>query len=250
VLLTAGQALAITLPFTEDFATDSAQWLNVLDWVPSGGPDDGSHARMSANFLLSEPDDAFPAFKGEDQTLSLGFAASGGAFVGDWIAAGVRQLTAHVRHDLEQPVAYFVRLAPAPANFPGAVGFTSPVPPGVWSEIRFPVNPASLLFLEGAGSFETVINRIGNVQIGLFVPESLAGVDQSFNLEIDKISEAASGLILVQGLLTLACVGAGGVRGNLVRTAHRDADGKWIRPTTPSLRRPDLRQVDGQEKGR
>lgn len=210
-LIYAGTAAALTIPFTEEFVSDSANWLNApetafLDFVPSGGPDGSSYASTSFSFENNVDGDTVAMFKGEDLSATLGVVASDGAFVGDW-ASRVSQFSAWVRHDALEPLQYFVRLAP-PGNFPGAFGFGPFVAPNTWTKLTFAINddPGSLFFFEG-GSFASVLGNIANIQLGPFVPASLAGSDQVMAFDLDKpmiVPEPPSALLAWMGLAGVA----------------------------------------------
>ena len=53
--------------------------------------------------------------------------------------------------------------------------------------------------------FATVFSSIGNLQIGVFVPAALAGVDQSFTFDVDGVtvvpSPPVAALLALSGLL-------------------------------------------------
>lgn len=201
VALSAAQA--VTVPFTEDFVGDSANWYDSAGtspagYVSSGGPDGGSYASTTLNFVGLSEGDTPVLFRAQDE-----FGSSGGAFVGDWDTAGVTEFTFYVRHNADVPLNYFVRYA-TPINFPGAnsVIFT-PVQPETWTLISIPV-PDPFAVYEGPFGFEDVFTDIGHLQPGVSVPAELAGVDESFTFDIDKVSivpEPASLLLVAAGAL-------------------------------------------------
>lgn len=199
-------ATAQTVPFTEEFSSDSADWRDAigvaeLDWSDSGGVDDSGFAFGSFNFLNSNADDTPALQRAQDEWNS-----SGNAFVGDWLDAGVTEFHMSVRHNAPEPLSYFARFA-GPANFPGAIAIEfAPVLPGVWTEIAFAIDPLNpQIILEGF-PFEDVFSNIGHVQIGVTVPASLAGVDASYTFDVDRVGivpEPAS-LVLLLGLAAFA----------------------------------------------
>lgn len=175
------------VPFTEDFVADSANWFDnsggsPLGWSPAGGPDGSSFALGSFNFVGSAPEDTPVIFRAQDE-----FGSSGGAFEGSWIADGVTEFSAFVQHDAGMPLTFFTRFS-GPANFPGAFAIQFvPVPPNIWTEISFGIDPLNPQFVTFEGSdFETVFGNIGHIQIGVSVPEALAGLDQTFTFGVDK----------------------------------------------------------------
>ncbi len=205
-----------TVPFTEDFAADAAGWYDAagtspLSWVAAGGPDGGSFASTTFTFVNSAADDTAIQFRAQDE-----FGSSGGALEGNWIEDGVAGFSAFVRHDAGVPLAFFTRFS-GPGNFPGAVAVSfAPVPANTWTPIAFAIDPASPQFVSFEGTdFDIVFSNVGHVQVGVSVPEELAGVDQSFTFDIDKPA-------IVPEPTALGFLGAGGVL-MLLRRCRRAA---------------------------
>ena len=196
-------ALGVVNPFTEDFGSGAAGWTNFnnsapLTAVASGGPDGGAYTAGSFNFVGQAANATPVVVRGEG-----GF--SGGAFVGDWISAGVVSMSVWVRHDAPVPLTYFSRMAQTP--FPGAIAVSfAPVAPNTWTQLQFGINAANPQFINFEMSdFATIFSNIGRVQFGVMVPSSLAGVDQAFTFEYDKVSivpaPAGLGVLGLAGLL-------------------------------------------------
>lgn len=194
-------AFAATVPFTENFTADSANWFNAtatapVDWQAAGGPDGSSYATTGFNPVNSELDDTAVLFRAQDE-----FGSSGNQFVGDYLTEGVTEFSAFVRHDATVPLNFFVRFS-SPINFPGgvAIGFV-PVLPNVWTEITIPINAFNPQFVTFEGSdFATVFGNIGHVQVGPSIPAALVGVDANFTFDLDQptiVPEPASGLMLL-----------------------------------------------------
>lgn len=191
VLATTLSVQAAVVPFTEDFTAGSANWkfdpAGATDstWIPAGGPDASAYISQDFNFINSGSGDTPAFFRGQDA-----FDSSGDAFVGDWISQGVTQFSMWVRHNAPEPVTFFTRFA-TPGNFPGAdaVEFV-PVAPNTWTLITFEISPtATNIVYEGpASTFDSVFGDVGNVQIGAFVSDTLAGVDQTYTFDLDQIS--------------------------------------------------------------
>ncbi len=206
-----GTASALTVPFTEEFATTVSNWRNsnnseLLTFVASGGPDGSSYASGQINYFgFSNPfGGGATVFRGQQSG-----GASGGAFVGNWLAGGVHEVSIWVRQNTTENLTFFLRIATA-GNFPGATYNSSTVVvPNTWTLVTFATDPASPCFPEfppPGGTCADALAIVGNVQFGTNVPASLAALDQSFTLDLDKVSipEPGTLLLLASGLLGFA----------------------------------------------
>ncbi len=199
--LAAATLQAAVVPFTEDYAVDTANWKDAVSTDPvhvaSGGPDGSAYISTLFSFENSADGDTPVLLRGQD-----GFDASADAFVGDWIADGVTTFTAWVRHSAGVPLNYFTRFA-SPVNFPGATAVSFvPVLPDTWTRITFDISAVNPQFVTFEGSdFATSFGNIGNVQIGVSVPAALTGYvpDVTFDLDKPTITPEPTAL----GLLTL-----------------------------------------------
>jgi hypothetical protein len=184
--MVAHRAAAATVPFTETFNANSANWFDSpgttpLAWNVFGGPDGSPFASTNLNFVNFAANDTPVLFRAQDE-----FGSSGGAFVGNWVTDGVNGFSASVRHDAGVPLNFFVRFA-GPANFPGANNiFFIPVPSGTWTELTAALPNPNLVY-EGPFTYNQVFSNIGHVQIGISVPQGLAGVDAPFSFDIDNV---------------------------------------------------------------
>jgi len=191
-----------TVPFTEAFTQDSSNWYNgpgvaPLDWSSSGGPDGSAYATTTINFAGFQPNAPAVLFRGQDE-----FNSSGGAFVGNWLTAGVTGFNASVRHNAGVPVNFFVRFA-SPTNSPGANNvFFIPVPSGTWTTLSAALPNPNLIF-EGPLTYNQVFGNVGHVQLGVSVPQGLAGVDAPFSFDIDNV-----GIVPEPTSLVLLAIGA------------------------------------------
>lgn len=187
------QAVA-AFPFLEDFTTDAANWTqasggSLLNHVATGGPHNDPYVTRNATLPAYQPPGSMGAlasiiFRGEQAPL-----ASNGDFNGNWITAGIKQVTAFVRHDAGVPLAYNFRFAD-PNNSPGASYFTDPVPSGVWTQLTVDVTPTSPQWITyGAGTYATVFDNIGRIQISAVVPEGWDGVP-SITFDLDRVTVA------------------------------------------------------------
>jgi hypothetical protein len=177
-LTLACQAQSLTVPYTEAFATDAANWAIVPDgtqlatWNATGGPTNSTFISRAG----SGPDTGFGQFtsgpilfRGQDA-----FDSSGDRFVGDWIAGGVGSFSVDVFHDHSSPLLFQVRLANA-ANSPGASSVDVSVSPGAWTTLTVPIVDSAAAFQTygqlgnppDAGAFSQIFSSIGNIQIGL-----------------------------------------------------------------------------------
>jgi hypothetical protein len=205
----AAEGRAVVVPFVENFPADAAGWLDSgqlpVDWEASGGPDGSSYVAAELNYFGFEA-----PFGGGPVVLRANDSAnaSGDAFVGDWLAAGVATVRAWVRHDTGEELTYFVRIA-TPANFPGAViDDDEAVPSGVWTQIEFEIDLATCES-ESGGGCEDILGDVGNLQIGTLPSEALTLVDMSFTHDLDQVElqapePAQAALAAVGGLLLAA----------------------------------------------
>lgn len=185
-LVAASSVQAATVPFTEDFAADNANWKDAagadLSFVATGGPDGSSYVSTPFSFANANTDDDLTVLRGQDN-----FDSSADAFVGNWIADGVTTLTMKVRHNGIAPINFFVRLA-SPFNFPGAAAIDFvPVLPNTWTEVSFDVTSSSIQLITFEGSdYNTVFSNIGNIQLGVRTPAAMAGFTAPVTFDLDQ----------------------------------------------------------------
>ncbi len=169
-LAASAPALAGVGPFTETFDADASNWLN-----GSFNP-----AAYDASGFISASADVSTAgefgltlFRGHDD-----FDASGDAFVGDYLTAGIDTISFDIRHDFSaSPLAFALRVANA-NNSPAFVVLSGgPVFAGDWQTLTFDLNPGSPLYIpEGApgfGFFAGVMADVGNLQVLVLPPDGL-----------------------------------------------------------------------------
>ena len=211
-LCTAGGASALTVPFTEDFATGASGWEDAdngpLTWHAAGGPDGSSYVSTTHSYFgFSNPFGGGPVLFRASQSDG----ASGGAFVGDWIAGGVAAVSAWVYHETGVDLTFFIRVATS-FNFPGAViDDDVAVPSGVWTRIEIPIETTAPPCFEETVPCAQAFTAVGNFQIGTTAPVALTQLDQAFVIALDQVSlvaasvpEPGAALLVATGLLGLA----------------------------------------------
>ena len=218
-LLGSAAHAAVVVPFLEDFPTDEEKWrannaANLLDFVATGGPENDSYVTTEFNYfgfegIMGSGPVLFRANSGPNGGNPTQGAASDGAFIGDWNAAGVAAVRAWVRHDTGQNLTYFVRVATS-FNFPGAViDDDVTVPSGQWTQITVPIDPEDPACQpEGGEGFtcEDAFASVGVLQIGTEAPEALTTLDQAFTMDLDQVELVEE--VPEPGQLALAAVGA------------------------------------------
>ncbi len=216
ILLTAVDLASAVSVYTETFNSDAANWRQNVSatsvvYNASGGPD--STAYVSSDFAFASAfSPQVAVLRGHDA-----FNASNDAFVGNWLAADITQLSAYVRHNVPQPMSFFVRLAKS-ANSPAvSFSFPTPVPTGTWTKLDFDISYSNPLrtneSMDTSQTFyDDVLSNIGNVQIGILVPQTLVnGTTTSavYRYDLDNIGivpEPSSFLLSLGGIAALGCV--------------------------------------------
>ena len=199
-----------TAPYTENFATDVANWGdnpgNLLTYVPSGGPDGSSYASTTQSGFGMAEGTRITLFRGQNN-----FNSRNHAFEGDWLTSGIVEFSHYVRHTAPIALPFWVRFA-TPNNFPGVGGdlFTV-VQPNTWTKLTYTISASQInqtLFPEGPPSFfgSTFMN-IGRIQIGYTMPAGFSTDPNSYTFGIDQPSIATPEP--ASWLLAVGCVVAG-----------------------------------------
>ncbi len=213
VVLWGSTSSATTVPYTEQFVGFNANWEDSVNepagWVPAGGADGGSYISTQFNY-----DGYFNPFGGGPVThrASASDGASFGAFIGDWVADGVGEISAWVRHDAPEDLNFFMRIA-TPGNFPGAVITNSQsVTAGVWTRVTWDIDPLGVNCAAEGGTCLSALQTVGNFQIGTDAPLGLLDDDFAYTLDLDLVSihpipEPGTALLMGLGLAGLAGAG-------------------------------------------
>jgi hypothetical protein len=183
---------AVTVPYTEDFATNNANWRSnvsatFMTYVASGGPDGSSYVASPYTFTGGAGGNILVQHRANINTSNPALGGSGNNFVGNWIADSAKKVSAYVRHDAPVALEYFFRVA-TPANFPGfVVGNPNLVQPNTWTLLEWDINPNNPSNVaEGPMStFSGVFGNVGVVQLGVYAP---AGVNQTVTFSLDQVT--------------------------------------------------------------
>jgi len=170
-------AAPLTVPFTETFSVDAANWTistsgTLASWNSNGGPSGGtsiSRIGSGADINFGSGTSGPILFRGQDN-----FDSSDDRFVGDWLAGGVGTFSVDVFHTHSSALLFQVRLA-SPFNSPGASSVNVSIDPNVWTTLTVPIIDSAESFQTygalgsppNATAFNEIFSDIGNIQIGL-----------------------------------------------------------------------------------
>jgi hypothetical protein len=201
----ADAAIAVP-PYFQDFSSGKAGWRQTssgadpLAAVASGGPDGGAYVSAASSVVSGGP----VLFR-----ANVDYPGIDTSFSGNWIAAGVRQISAYVRSSATEPLQFFTRVTETGTNFPGLL-YISPtlVQPNIWTKVDFNVTDGSpdLNNAEGA-SYSDVFSDVGNFQFGVSFGASPAAGSYTYDLDKVDISltpEPASGALAACSALAVA----------------------------------------------
>lgn len=181
-------SLAVSvLPFTESFEANASGWVYGTStapiWSATGGV--GSSAYISAPATVSGSGFGAIVFRGNDVSN-----ASGDAFVGSWLTAGVTTFSTYVRHNADVALNFYVRFDAGAGRAASSVNFL--VNPNSWNFLQLPIanEPTSFQSYGAAGlgqaAFDNIFGGIQNVQIALSLDTVNAG--KVVTVDLDSVS--------------------------------------------------------------
>jgi len=206
ITLSASSALAGVVPVIETFETGDSNWLQgsfaAPTYVPTGALDGSAYISSTADLNSAGPF-GLSVFRGEDN-----FDSSGDAFVGNYLAGGINQISFDFRHNADIDLNVALRVAGS-NNFPGmGIELPSFVAGGEWVTLTYDLNfDNPLLTLEGPPTFDfyaSVMEAVGNLQVSVERPDGLVTpLVVDFDLDNVRLVPTPSSLALlsVGGLL-------------------------------------------------
>ncbi len=208
---TATTGFTLLVPFNEEFATGTSNWLagdsSAATWNATGGVDGGGYISAPGTIVSS----GFGAivFRGNATA-----DASGGAFVGDWLTGGVTLFNTYVRHNALADLNIFARLDSGAGRAGSTVSFL--VAPNTWTLLSVPIVDSASSFqsyggaspggqVPNAAGFSSIFSSVQNIQIVIAPDVALAGNTYSFDVDgISVVPEPSTVGLLVFGLAGLA----------------------------------------------
>jgi len=200
------QAVSV-LPFTESFEVNSSGWVYGTStapiWATSGGAVGSAYISGSASVIGT----GFGTivFRANDANN-----ASGDAFVGNWLSAGVTAFSAYVRHNADVALNFYARFDAGAGRAGSSVNFL--VSPNNWTLLQLPIVNEITSFQSygaagtGQAAFNTIFGGIQNVQIALAADTANAG--KTVTVDLDGVSmvpePTTSGLLIAAGAALLA----------------------------------------------
>lgn len=197
------------LPFTENFEVSSSSWLNGINQVPvfsPGGGVGGSGSIFTSGTI--DPSGFGPiVFRGNSTN-----AASGGAFVGNWLTAGITEFSAYVWHDAPVALNFYARFDKGFGSAASSNNFL--VAPSTWTQINIPIldslGTSGQIFQSygaaGPAGFNSIFSDIKNIQIALGAAQDASTHGQTYTVGLDSVSivpEPGTGSLGLLGLIVL-----------------------------------------------
>jgi len=195
------------LPFTENFEVSSSSWLSGSSQVPvysSGGGVGGTGSIFTSGTIDTSGFGPI-IFRGNNAAT-----ASGGAFVGNWLTAGVSQFSAYVWHDGPVALNFYARFDKGAGSAASSNNFL--VAPSTWTQINIPIldslGTSGQIFQSygaaGPGGFNSIFSDIKNIQIALGAAQDVSTHGQTYTVGLDSVSivpEPSTVWLLGLGLL-------------------------------------------------
>lgn len=218
LVVSALQANALVVPFTEDFTAGTAGWLNgsstAPTWSSAGGVNGGGY--ISAPGTISSGGFGPIVFRGNASA-----DASGDAFVGNWLSGGVSAFSAYVLHDAPVALNFYARLDAGTGRAGSSIDFS--VAPGSWFQLNVPIVESSFQSFGAAGmgaaAFNSVFSGILNVQIALSASQDPSTAGQTYNISLDRVATVPEPGTL--SLVILAAIAWGAVRRGAFKLPRR-----------------------------
>ena len=202
-----GAAHAVSvLPFTEKFEVSSSSWLNGSSQVPvySAGGGLGGGGSIFTNGTIDTSGFGPIIFRGNNAA-----GASGGAYVGNWLTAGVAEFSAYVWHDGPVALNFYARFDKGAGSAASSNNFL--VAPSTWTQISIPILDAlgtsgqtfQSYGAAGPGGFNSIFSDIKNIQIALGAAQDASTHGQTYTVGLDSVSivpEPGTGMLLMLGM--------------------------------------------------
>jgi len=203
-----GQAVSV-LPFTEGFEVNTSNWLSGIsqapNWSATGGA--GGSGAIFTSGTIDTSGFGPIIFRGNNVAT-----ASGGAFVGNWIAAGVAEFRAYVWHDAPVALNFYARFDKGAGSAASSNNFL--VSPTTWTLLNIPIsdslgNSGQIFQSYGAAGpsgFNSIFSDIKNIQIALGAAQDASTHGQMYTVGLDSVSivpEPSTVWLLGLGLLCL-----------------------------------------------
>ncbi|CAL1125409.1 unnamed protein product [Cladocopium goreaui] len=191
--------------FTETFATDDSDWLDGASGTPDYFPEYISYAPAPFNSGAGGFGDPLQIlFRG-----NAGNNASGGAFVGDWLADQVTSLSVDVRHNYTTDLNLYARFNRGFGQAASLANITDfAIAPNTWTTIEIPITDSNPPFVSyGAGNFNSVFTGIQDIQVGLYLPANTDFDTLRFDLDNVQLTVVPEPSTLVMFGLGLSALG-------------------------------------------
>ena len=179
------------LPFTENFEVSSSSWLNGSSQVPvySAGGGVGGTGFIFTSGTIDTSGFGPIIFRGNNAA-----GASGGAFVGNWILAGVTEFRAFVWHDGPVALNFYARFDKGAGSAASSNNFL--VAPSTWTQISIPIldslGTSGQIFQSygaaGPSGFNAIFSDIKNIQMALGAAQDPSTYGQTYTVGLDAVS--------------------------------------------------------------